>query len=120
MNRKEIFQNAWEMAKLGAKKFGGSCKDYFSISLKMSYAGKKVYVMTAEEKGALALATAVKELEEEMARVKGGYVNSSEKIWEARGVKRLYLSVWYGRYNKYKRERKVGYIDLINHVFVAA
>ncbi|MBT2844719.1 hypothetical protein [Staphylococcus coagulans] len=39
MNKSNLFKNAWEIAKSGANKFGGSCKDYFSESLKMAYKG---------------------------------------------------------------------------------
>lgn len=41
MNRKEIFQRAWEIAREGQKQFGGSVKDYFSASLKLAYASKE-------------------------------------------------------------------------------
>ncbi|WP_340293358.1 hypothetical protein [Staphylococcus coagulans] len=39
MNKSNLFKMAWEIAKNGASKFGGSCKDYFSEALKMAYKG---------------------------------------------------------------------------------
>lgn len=37
MTKSEIFTAAWELAKQGASKFGGSSKDYFSAALKIAY-----------------------------------------------------------------------------------
>lgn len=43
MSKAEIFTNAWKLAKDGAERFGGSCRDYFAQALKMAYAATKIY-----------------------------------------------------------------------------
>lgn len=37
MNKQQLFQTAWMIAKKGAAKFGGSSKEYFALSLKIAY-----------------------------------------------------------------------------------
>ncbi|PZL71698.1 hypothetical protein CI088_11900 [Enterococcus plantarum] len=37
MTKSEIFTTAWELAKQGASKFGGSSKEYFAEALKIAY-----------------------------------------------------------------------------------
>lgn len=37
MTKSEIFTAAWELAKQGAAKFGGSSKEYFAEALKIAY-----------------------------------------------------------------------------------
>ena len=43
MSKSEIFNKAWKLAKEGAARFGGSCRDYFAQALKMAYAATKIY-----------------------------------------------------------------------------
>lgn len=45
MSKSEIFVKAWELAKFGAKRFGGSSKDYFAASLKIIYARTRLYIL---------------------------------------------------------------------------
>lgn len=46
MSKSAIFKSAWKLAKEGAKRFGGSSKDYFSESLKITYTQKGEARMT--------------------------------------------------------------------------
>jgi len=46
MTNAEIFTAAWLLAKQGAKRFGGSSKDYFSCSLQITYKNKGENKMT--------------------------------------------------------------------------
>lgn len=41
---KQVMIRAWEIAKAGAKKFGGSVKSYFAVALKMAWAEAKEVV----------------------------------------------------------------------------
>lgn len=36
--KKKVMQRAWQLAKQGAKQFGGKAKEYFAISLRMAWA----------------------------------------------------------------------------------
>lgn len=36
-----VFRHAWELARAGAERFGGSAKDYFSESLRLAYTNLK-------------------------------------------------------------------------------
>lgn len=46
MNKQKLMKRAWEIAKNGAKKFGGKVREYFSIAL--SIAWKELKNMTAQ------------------------------------------------------------------------
>ncbi|MFC6170337.1 hypothetical protein [Loigolactobacillus jiayinensis] len=46
MTNAEIFTAAWVLAKQGAKRFGGSSKDFFACSLKITYTNKGENKMT--------------------------------------------------------------------------
>lgn len=48
MNKQKLMKRAWEIAKNGAKKFGGKVREYFSIAL--SIAWKELKNMTIELK----------------------------------------------------------------------
>ncbi|BFH14960.1 hypothetical protein WJ0W_000891 [Paenibacillus melissococcoides] len=39
--KKHVMTGAWEIAKTGAKRFGGSAKEYFAAALRMAWAEKK-------------------------------------------------------------------------------
>jgi hypothetical protein len=41
MTKAIIFKDAWELAKWGAKQYGGSSKEYFAESLRLVYADLK-------------------------------------------------------------------------------
>lgn len=43
MTKSTLFKNAWTFAKQGAKKFGGSAKEYFAEALKKAWAFLKEF-----------------------------------------------------------------------------
>lgn len=47
---KNVMVRAWEIAKQGAKKFGGKVKEYFAAALKLAWKEAKEDAMTIEEK----------------------------------------------------------------------
>lgn len=40
--KKHVMTKAWEIAKTGAKRFGGNAKEYFAAALRMAWAAAKV------------------------------------------------------------------------------
>lgn len=84
---KQVMKRAWEIAKAGAKKFGGSVKSYFAVALKIAWAEVKEVVT-------------IESVKQEIHNAYGqGYahrdVTVSFKEWkkEDKNLHRLYINV---------------------------
>ena len=91
INKKEVMQKAWEIAREGVEKFGGKVKEYFAKALKIAWA-------------------IVKKEENQMDKVNGYEIterNYTVKGWQKYGHKRVYFEGYFV-FNDIVKGNKVG------------
>lgn len=100
---KQVMVRAWQLAKDGANKFGGSSKEYFASSLELAWAEVKAAEQTTEVKEVRELATK----HNIPYIVAEGFFKLAESIGTT--VERMQIRNWRGKRVYYRDQRRSSY-----------
>lgn len=131
MNKQQLFQTAWTIAKEGAAKFGGSSKEYFAESLKLAYKLQGGITVTKKHKTFTLELTGNKKFKPWAAKIVGKdekfgferkFLNADEKdgnnlefwlfdgVYEYTGSRRTFIVVKNGEAIQIEKEDVLNYI----------
>lgn len=131
MNKQQLFQTAWMIAKEGAAKFGGSSKEYFALSLKIAYTLQGGITVTKKRKIFTLELTGNKKFKPWVAKIVGKdedfgfdrkFMNADEKngsnlefwlfdgVYEYTGSRRTFIVVKDGEATQIEKEDVINYI----------